>query len=80
MDYNTVFNKLKENSKEVTDETIRILLKVADNILKDPTNLKWRTLQKENQIIKNKIVLSRGGVECLKLMGFQEASKIINKT
>lgn len=74
MDYNKVFNKLRENSGDICDETIRILLKIANNILKDPTNLKWRTLQKGNQAINNKIVLSKGGVDCLKLMGFQEVS------
>lgn len=72
MDYNTVFQKLTENPPEVLDEVVRILEKVADNILKNSSDLKYRTLLKDNKTIKNKVLSIKGGVECLKLMGFQE--------
>lgn len=66
------FDKLKGNSVEIIDETIRILVKIADNIIKDPLNLKYRTLQKDNITIKSKILSVKGGLECLLAMGFQE--------
>lgn len=72
MDYDVTFEKLKGNSPEVADETIRILDKIADNILRFPTDTKYRTLQKTNGTIRNKILLAKGGIDCLKLMGFQE--------
>ncbi|KAJ3659594.1 hypothetical protein Zmor_011277 [Zophobas morio] len=67
-----IFAKLKSNTKSTCEETIRILVKIADNILNNPTNLKVRSLQKNNSTVRNKILAIRGGAECLKLMGFQE--------
>lgn len=74
MSYNTTFNKLKENHSEIVDDVIRILEKIANNILKDPLNLKYRTLQKDNATIKNKIIATIGGIECMVLMGFEEVT------
>lgn len=67
-----VFLKLRSNSDQSCDEAVRLLVKIAENIVKDPTNLKVRSLQKGNSTIKNKILAINGGTECLKLMGFQE--------
>lgn len=72
MEYNRVFKELTENSPEEIDAVGRILEKIANNILKNPSDLKYRTLLKENKTIKNKILSAKGGVDCLKLMGFQE--------
>lgn len=74
MEYNKVFNLIAKNSIEVVDETIRILEKLADNIMKEPSNSKYRTLQKTNATIQTKIMSMKGGAECLKLMGFKEVS------
>ncbi|KYB26414.1 peptide-N(4)-(N-acetyl-beta-glucosaminyl)asparagine amidase [Tribolium castaneum] len=67
-----VFSKLRSNSEQNCDEAVRLLVKIAENIVKDPANLKVRSLQKSNSTIKNKILSVKGGSECLKLMGFQE--------
>jgi hypothetical protein len=67
-----VFQKLKSNSSSICEETVRILVKIVDNIVKDPNNLKVRSLQKSNSTVKNKILAIKGGLECLKLLGFQE--------
>lgn len=72
MDFNEAFSKLHENSQSELEDAVRIFCKIADNILKDPKDLKVRTLQKNNSIIRNKIVHIRGGLQCLKLMGFEE--------
>lgn len=72
MDYNATFEKLSGNSAEVAEETIRILDKIAANILRYPSDAKYRTLQKKNEAIRSKIISARGGIECLKLMGFKE--------
>ncbi|KAJ8941940.1 hypothetical protein NQ318_013273 [Aromia moschata] len=63
---------LSENSKAVSDEASRLLLKISDNILKDPSNTKLRLLQKSNTTISSKVLAAKGATECLKFMGFQE--------
>lgn len=73
-----VLLKLERNDPEVCKETVRVLLKIADNIIKDSSNRKIRTLQKSNSNISNKILKVNGGIECLKCMGFEEVSFIIN--
>lgn len=72
MDYSVIFEKLRTNSAEVAIEIVRILEKIADNILKYPSDAKYRTLQKKNETIRNKIMSIKGGIECLKVMGFKE--------
>lgn len=67
-----VILKLQTNSKEVFDEVTRLLMKIADNILKEPTNLKIRKLQKNNATIAKKILSIKGGLDCLLTMGFEE--------
>nr|XP_022907320.1 peptide-N(4)-(N-acetyl-beta-glucosaminyl)asparagine amidase-like [Onthophagus taurus] len=68
-----VLSMLKQNTKEHYKEVERLLEKVINNILKDPKNVKLRTLKKSNVTVSQKILKSPGGVECLKLMGFQES-------
>lgn len=72
MSFEEVLDKLGENSIETSKETVRILLKIADNILKQPENVKIRTLQKSNHIISKKVLQVNGGSLCLRLMGFVE--------
>lgn len=63
---------VNENSKSESDEALRLLSKIAENILKDPSNTKLRTLQKNNVTVSKKIIPVNGALECLHLMGFQE--------
>ncbi|KAJ8925931.1 hypothetical protein NQ315_009783 [Exocentrus adspersus] len=73
MDFDETLRKLtKDNPRNASDEAIRLLSKIINNILKDPANLKLRTLQKTNPTVCKKIIPVKGAVECLKLAGFQE--------
>ncbi|XP_050498889.1 peptide-N(4)-(N-acetyl-beta-glucosaminyl)asparagine amidase isoform X1 [Diabrotica virgifera virgifera] len=72
MGFEETFKQLEQNSPAVYQEAIRILTKIADNIIKNPSDLKVRTLQKSNITISSKILSIKGGKECLKLMGFEE--------
>ncbi|KAK5649091.1 hypothetical protein RI129_003983 [Pyrocoelia pectoralis] len=69
--------QLKKNSKEIFEEAIRILLKIADNVIKEPTNLKLRSLQKANTTLSTKILNVTGGSECLKFMGFEDTGSVL---
>ncbi|CAG9861841.1 unnamed protein product [Phyllotreta striolata] len=70
------FSKLTENDLEVFEEGLRLLTKIAENILKNPHNLKLRSLKKSNATISEKILAIKGGIECLKAMGFQEKDTV----
>ncbi|XP_018571005.1 peptide-N(4)-(N-acetyl-beta-glucosaminyl)asparagine amidase [Anoplophora glabripennis] len=73
MDVDEILQKIvRENSKSVSDEALRLLCKIVENILKDPSNIKLRTLQKNNVTVSKKILPVKGALEFLKLMGFQE--------
>uniref|UniRef100_A0A6P7FTI1 Peptide-N(4)-(N-acetyl-beta-glucosaminyl)asparagine amidase n=1 Tax=Diabrotica virgifera virgifera TaxID=50390 RepID=A0A6P7FTI1_DIAVI len=78
MGFEETFKQLEQNSPAVYQEAIRILTKIADNIIKNPSDLKVRTLQKSNITISSKILSIKGGKECLKLMGFEEVSNYSN--
>ena len=49
-----------------------ILLRFANNILKDPDNLKYRSIKLGNNIFITKLSPVHGAVDCLFSMGFQE--------
>ncbi|KAF7267653.1 hypothetical protein GWI33_019142 [Rhynchophorus ferrugineus] len=72
MSFVEVLDKLGQNSQDESKETVRVLLKIIENILNDPQNPKIRTLQKTNANISKKIMQINGGCLCLKLMGFNE--------
>lgn len=78
MDFDEILQKLiQENSKSVSEEALRLLNKIAENILKDPSNLKLRRLQKNNATVSKKILSVSSALQCLKLMGFEEVSYMI---
>lgn len=68
----TVLSKLESNPKVVYEESTRLLIKIADNILKEPSNTVLRNLRKNNNTISSKLLDIYGGLDCLKLMGFEE--------
>ena len=47
------------------------LLKILRNILKDPTEPKFRALKADNKTLKEKVLASRGGSEFLLAAGFE---------
>lgn len=71
---NDSIKKLEINSEDVYNETVRLLVKIIDNVLKEPTNKKLRVLQKNNATISKKILAIQGGSDCLKAIGFVEVA------
>ncbi|XP_071523936.1 peptide-N(4)-(N-acetyl-beta-glucosaminyl)asparagine amidase [Panulirus ornatus] len=63
---------LLENDKELMEGAVETLLKIADNILKDPSNEKFRSLNLSSSIVEQKLIPAIGALEVLFLMGFQE--------
>ena len=66
---------LFENSPDIALSTAEVLLKIANNILNDPENPKYRTLKVGNAIVSSKLLPVSGAMGCLFEMGFEEVNK-----
>ena len=64
--------EIANNGDEVFFQASEILLKFADNIMKDPENEKYRKIRVGNPIISEKLLPVSGAIECLFEMGFIE--------
>lgn len=53
-------------------ESVTILLKILDNVIREPQNDKYRTIRLENKIIKEKLLCLNGVREFLEKIGFVE--------
>ncbi|KAK7576058.1 hypothetical protein V9T40_012344 [Parthenolecanium corni] len=77
MSRKSTFKKLEENNGDVYKEVFDILLKVLDNVIKAPENIKYRKLRLSNEIVSNKLIPAIGALECLFDFGFQEADEFL---
>lgn len=77
MSRKSTFKKLEENNGDVYKEVFDILLKVLDNVIKAPENIKYRKLRLSNEIVSNKLIPAIGALECLFDFGFQEVCNIL---
>lgn len=51
---------------------VSILLRILDNIIREPQNEKYRTIRLENKIIKEKLLILNGVRALLEKIGFVE--------
>lgn len=71
MSYKSI-DSLEENPKEIFIKVTSILMKLVENVLKNPTEPKYRKIRLENATISKFVLPSVGGMECLFDMGFIE--------
>lgn len=71
---NDSIKKLEFNNENVYNEAVRLLVKIIDNVLKEPSNKKVRLLQKSNATVFRKILTVEGGLDCLRAIGFVEVT------
>ncbi|KAJ8880125.1 hypothetical protein PR048_016588 [Dryococelus australis] len=64
---------LEENPRPLYDKTTLLLLKIVDNIIREPHNPKFRTLRLDNAVVIDKLIPVIGAMECLFEIGFEEA-------
>lgn len=67
-----LFHAIENNPKERYIEGAAILLKLLENVIREPDNPKFRTIRLENKIIKEKLLCLNGIKECLEYIGFEE--------
>lgn len=63
-----------KNTKEAYLDAVRILLVLLDNVLKYPTEMKYRSIRIENKSIKEKLLSLEGCSELLSAIGFKLSS------
>lgn len=70
-----------ENAENASQyiESVTILLKILDNIIREPTNEKYRSIRSENKIIKEKLLSLNGMRELIERIGFIEVSYALEK-
>ncbi|KAK7898380.1 hypothetical protein WMY93_019233 [Mugilogobius chulae] len=64
---------LCENPNDVFMDVAKLLLTYADNILRNPNEVKYRSIRIGNPTFSTKLLPIKGAVECLFEMGFEEA-------
>lgn len=62
---------VRPNSKEVALRSLHTLSKIAENLLREPDNSKYRQFKPTNTIIKRDIVDPKGALEYAVAMGFR---------
>lgn len=63
---------LSENPETLFLDASELLLRYADNILRNPNEDKYKSIKIGNQTFSNRLMPVKGAVECLFEMGFQE--------
>ncbi|XP_042882108.1 peptide-N(4)-(N-acetyl-beta-glucosaminyl)asparagine amidase-like, partial [Penaeus japonicus] len=63
---------LLENDQELLEAALETLLKIAGNILRDPSNEKYRSVNLSSNVVEKKLIPAVGALEVLFLMGFEE--------
>lgn len=71
------FKALAGNEQAIFSETASLILRYANNILKDPENLKYRQIRLENKKFMEKILPVDGAFDTFFSMGFEEVNKSI---
>ena len=68
----SVTKLVNENSVNDFLKASDILVKFANNVLKNPTDQKYRKIRLGNAVVESKLLPVSGALECLFEMGFEE--------
>lgn len=72
-------HKLEENCDvDVYSNGVNIILKLLENVIREPHNLKYRKIRLENQTIREKVLCLNGARELLENIGFEEVCMVSN--
>lgn len=63
---------LNENETKVYTEVCNVLSRLCRNVIKNPSELKYRKVRLSNPIVAEKILPAVGAMECLFEIGFVE--------
>lgn len=77
MDEQVIVNVECLNSSVRYCDGVVILLKLLDNVIREPQNSKYRTIRLENKVIKEKLLCLNGIRELLAGIGFEEVRVLV---
>lgn len=80
IDEKLIANLENFNSSEQYSDGVVILLKLLENVIREPQNNKYRCIRLENKIIKEKLLSLNGIRELLSSIGFEEVCIIMTMT
>ncbi|XP_012263597.2 peptide-N(4)-(N-acetyl-beta-glucosaminyl)asparagine amidase [Athalia rosae] len=66
------FNLLRENEASIYSEVCCVLVKLCNNVIKNPNDLKYRKVRLSNPTVIAKLLPAVGAMECLFEIGFVE--------
>merc|ERR1711871_329132 len=69
----TAIQALRLAPKQEALTAIQTLIKITDKIISNPTEAKYRSIKKNNEMLKRKLGTVNGGIECLIALGFQDS-------
>ncbi|CAB4063552.1 E3.5.1.52 [Lepeophtheirus salmonis] len=69
----TSLNLLKDNEKDIMDSACDIFKPSLSNVIKDPTNMKYRSIKLGNPKISSALLNANGAFEVLFTVGFEES-------
>jgi len=72
MEEASCISELRDNDDDTLRQAIDCLLRIANNIIENPSELKYRVLKLSSTVITTKLLIAAGGMECIFAMGFQE--------
>ena len=70
----SIVQTLLDNPKEVRDGAIEILVKLLSNVIREPNNIKFRSIRLGNPKIESKLLIANGAFEILFSVGFEEGT------
>ncbi|CAH1249561.1 NGLY1 [Branchiostoma lanceolatum] len=74
----TAVRLLLSNPSSIFLDCSELLLRYAENIIRNPQEPKFRTIRLENQVVRSRLVPIPGALDCLKAMGFtQREEKLV---
>lgn len=72
LQFDRIGRTLALNKAAALTDLCSLLVKVCENVVKSPTEIKFRTLKMGNDTIKTRILDRSGGLDVLKLLGWQK--------
>ena len=70
----SVVDTLLDNPEEVRNDAAEILVKLLGNVIREPNNIKFRSIRLGNPKIESKLLAANGAFEILFSVGFEEGT------
>ena len=70
----SIVQTLLDNPEEVRNGAIEILVKLLSNVIREPNNIKFRSIRLGNPKIESKLLVANGAFEILFSVGFEEGT------